>query len=51
MKTVSIAEAESGLSQLIAAAEAGEEILIARGGETVAKIIPFKLGREEKTWA
>ena len=35
MATVNIHEAKTNLSKLIARAEAGEEIVIARGGEPV----------------
>ena len=39
MKTVTIHKAKTTLSQLIAAVEAGEEVVIARGEEPVAKIV------------
>ena len=38
MATVTIHEAKTHLSKLIARAEAGEEIVIARGKEPVAKL-------------
>ncbi len=41
MATVTIHEAKTNLSKLIARAEAGEEIVIARGKEPVAKLIPL----------
>jgi prevent-host-death family protein len=41
MATVTIHEAKTNLSKLIARAEAGEEIVIARGKEPVAKLIPI----------
>jgi prevent-host-death family protein len=41
MKTVTIHKAKTTLSQLIADVEAGEEVIIARGKEPVAKIVPI----------
>lgn len=38
MKTVNMHEAKSTLSQLIAAVERGEEVLIARAGRPVARL-------------
>lgn len=40
MATVNIYEAKSSLSRLIAAAEAGETIVIARNGKPVAQLGP-----------
>ena len=40
--SVSIHEAKTRLSQLIAAVEAGEEVIIRRGREPVAKLLPVK---------
>jgi prevent-host-death family protein len=37
---MNIAEAKAKLSELIAAAERGEEVVIARGGQPVVRIIP-----------
>ena len=37
---MNIAEAKARLSELVAAAENGEEVIIARGGLPVARIIP-----------
>ena len=37
---MNIAEAKARLSELVAAAEKGEEVIIARGGQPVARIIP-----------
>lgn len=42
MATVKIHEAKTQLSRLIARAEAGEEIVIARGDKPVVKLVPFK---------
>ena len=44
MTTVTIREAEDQLEDLIARAEAGEEILIARGGDPVAKLTALPRG-------
>ncbi|MFT4009953.1 MAG: type II toxin-antitoxin system Phd/YefM family antitoxin [Nocardioidaceae bacterium] len=41
MTTVNVYEAKSSLSRLIAAAEAGETILIARNGKPVAQLGPI----------
>lgn len=41
MATVTIHEAKTNLSKLIARAEAGEEIVIARGKEPVVKLAPI----------
>lgn len=41
-ETVTIHRAKTTLSQLIARAEAGEEIVIARGGTPVAKLVPIQ---------
>ena len=37
---VSVAEAKAKLSQLLAAADAGEEVIIARNGVPAARIMP-----------
>ena len=42
MATVTIHEAKTHLSKLIARAENGEEIVIARGKEPVVKLTPVK---------
>lgn len=39
---VSAAEAKATLSDLLRRAEAGEEILVARSGRPVAKIVPVR---------
>lgn len=41
-KMVTIQVAETILSQLIARAEAGEEIIIARGKSLVARLVPVR---------
>jgi antitoxin (DNA-binding transcriptional repressor) of toxin-antitoxin stability system len=48
MKVVTVHAAKTGLSQLLARVEAGEEIVLARGKEPVAKLVlyhPAKGGR------
>lgn len=42
MKTVTIHTARTTLSQLVARVEAGEEIVLARGKQPVAKLVPFQ---------
>lgn len=37
---MNIAEAKAKLSELIAAAERGEEVVLARGGHPVVRIVP-----------
>jgi len=39
--TVKVAEAKTRLSELLAKVEAGEEVVIARGNEPVAKLSPL----------
>ncbi len=45
MKTVNVHEAKSQLSRLLAAVEKGEEIVVARAGRPVAKLVPFREDR------
>lgn len=40
---VNMLEAKNSLSRLVAAAERGEEIILARDGKPVAKIVPYEL--------
>jgi prevent-host-death family protein len=42
MEIVTIHTAKTTLSQLLQRVEAGEEIVLARGKEPVAKLVPFK---------
>lgn len=44
-KQVNIHEAKTGLSKLVERVEAGEEIVIARAGTPVAKLVGLKPGR------
>ncbi len=46
MSAVSIHEAKTHLSRLLARVEAGEEIIIARGKTEIAKLVPLR--RDEK---
>ncbi|HEV7207903.1 MAG TPA: type II toxin-antitoxin system prevent-host-death family antitoxin [Mycobacteriales bacterium] len=45
-RTVSVAEAKSHLSELIAAVEAGEEVVITRRGKPVARIVARQMSKE-----
>lgn len=47
METVTIRTAKTNLSHLLARVEAGEEIILARGQEPIAKLVPFKPRSEE----
>ena len=42
METITIYAAKTNLSQLLARVEAGEEIILARGKQPIAKLAPFK---------
>jgi prevent-host-death family protein len=42
MTIVTIHKAKTHLSELIARAEAGEEIIVARGNKPVAKLVPLQ---------
>jgi prevent-host-death family protein len=44
-KTVGIGEAKTNLSKLVRRAEAGEEIVVRRGHEPVARIVPLEKKR------
>ena len=46
METVTIHTAKTTLSQLLARVEAGEEIVLARGKEPIAKLVPFSPKRK-----
>jgi prevent-host-death family protein len=45
MKQVNIHQAKTELSKLVERVEAGEEVLIARAGKPVAKLVPLTRGR------
>ena len=38
---MNVAEAKAKLSELLAAVDAGEEVIIARGGVPAARLVPF----------
>jgi prevent-host-death family protein len=42
MRTVNMHQAKSQLSQLVEAVEAGEEVIIARAGRPVARLVPAR---------
>ena len=42
MKIVGVHEAKTHLSNLLETVEAGEEVIIARSGKPVAKLVPLK---------
>lgn len=46
-KTYSVAEAKSGLSELLDRVEAGEEILITRRGRPIARVEGAEAGRKK----
>jgi prevent-host-death family protein len=41
MRRVNVHEAKTNLSALLTAVEAGEEVVIARSGRPIARLIPF----------
>ena len=45
MKRVNIAEAKARLSELIDAAERGENVVLSRRGVAVARIVPIREGK------
>ena len=47
-KIVNMHEAKSTLSQLVAEAEAGEEVILARDGTPVAKLMPIRAARRRR---
>ncbi len=53
MKTVNVHEAKTHLSQLLAAVAEGEEVVIARRGKPVARLVPTegRRGKRELGWA
>ncbi len=48
MDPINIHEAKTQLSKLIEAVEAGEEVIIARAGKPVARLVPFIPVRPER---
>lgn len=47
--TVNIHEAKTHLSRLIERVETGEEVVIARAGRPVARLIPFRVRRSPRS--
>lgn len=53
MQTVTVHEAKTHMSKLLARVEAGEEIVIARGKDEIAKIVPLRpksSGKRQLGW-
>jgi len=48
MTTVTIHTAKTTLSQLLARVEAGEEIVLARGKQPVAKLVPYQARKSKR---
>ncbi len=48
MNAVTIHQAKTHLSRLIARAEAGEEIVLKRGNKEVAKLVPYHSSSQKK---
>lgn len=49
MKTVTIHAAKTNLSKLLAEVQAGEEIILARGKEPIAKLVPIQPPKKKRT--
>ena len=49
MKTVNIHQAKTHLSRLVEAAASGQEIVIARNGKPVARLVALNASREPRT--
>ena len=47
-KQVNVHEAKTKLSQLLAEVEAGREIIVARNGKPVARLVPFQPEAKKK---
>lgn len=50
MKTVNMHEAKTHLSRLVARALRGEEVVIAKAGKPVVKIVPVEREKKERVW-
>jgi len=48
MASYNVHEAKSGLSRLLKETEQGEEVIIMRNGEPVAKLVPYRRSRKKK---
>ena len=46
-KTVNVHEAKTQLSKLLAEVEQGREVVVARNGKPIAKLIPFPKARKK----
>ena len=49
MKTVNVHEAKTHLSRLLKRVEAGEEIVISRGGQPVARLLAYAPGSRRRS--
>jgi prevent-host-death family protein len=49
MRVINVYEAKTHLSQLLAAVATGEEIVIARAGTPLAKLVPYQEVEEPRT--
>jgi prevent-host-death family protein len=48
MKTVNVHEAKTHLSRLLERAHAGEEIVIAKGGQPYARLVPLNVRQPKR---
>lgn len=48
MKTVNVHEAKTNLSRLLKRVEAGEQIVIAKAGKPVARLVPATSGKSKR---
>ncbi len=51
MRTINIHEAKTHLSRLVARVERGEELVLARAGQPVARLVPIAPARARKPGA
>ena len=51
MATFTVHQAKTQLSKLLAEAEAGEEVVIARGSKPVARLVPFEPPKKKRAKA
>lgn len=49
MHTVNIHEAKTHLSRILDRVAAGEEIVIAKAGKPIARLVPFEVERKNRT--
>jgi prevent-host-death family protein len=49
METVNIHEAKTQLSKLVERVRSGEEIILAKAGEPVARLVPYVAARPSRT--